>query len=93
MKRVGVKSETAMVALQEERRLSMDYVAQSGSDRGTLDRQRAGTDRKLAAMRESAAPVVAHNPPDLKRIFGKISKRVGEFLAAAPRQAPAAAPS
>ncbi|MEU5104534.1 MULTISPECIES: nitrate- and nitrite sensing domain-containing protein [unclassified Streptomyces] len=74
VERVGVKSETAMVALQEERRLSMIYLARPGSDRRPLERQRADTDRKLAAMREAAGPVVKSNPPALKRIFGQISK-------------------
>ncbi|WP_413800176.1 nitrate- and nitrite sensing domain-containing protein [Streptomyces iranensis] len=70
---VGVKSETAMVALQEERRLSMIYLAQSGAGRGLLDRQRVNTDRRLAEMREAAEPVVANNPPALKRTFQQIS--------------------
>lgn len=74
VQRVGVKSETAMVALQEERRLSMVYLAHPGSDRGPLARQRADTDRKLAAMREAAGPVVKNNPPALQQIFGQISK-------------------
>ncbi|ADI05082.1 ATP-binding region ATPase domain protein [Streptomyces bingchenggensis BCW-1] len=77
VERVGVTSETAMVALQEERRLSMIYLARPGAGRGALARQRADTDRKLAAMRKAAAPVVKHNPPALKRIFADISKGLG----------------
>lgn len=77
VQRVGVKSETAMVALQEERRLSMVYLARPGSDRAALTRQRADTDRKLAAMREAAGPVVKNNPPALQQIFGRISQGLG----------------
>ncbi|GAB2910775.1 ATP-binding protein [Streptomyces mayteni] len=77
---VGVNGVTAMVALQEERRLSMGYLAEPGADREDLEAQRADTDQKLAAMNEAAAPVVENNPPDLQRIFGQI----GEGLAMLP---------
>ncbi|NJP43292.1 sensor histidine kinase [Actinacidiphila epipremni] len=73
VQRVGVKSETAMVALQEERRLSMVQLAHPGTDPGPLMRQRADTDLKLAAMREAAGPVVTSNPPALQQIFAQIS--------------------
>ncbi|MEO3752673.1 nitrate- and nitrite sensing domain-containing protein [Streptomyces sp. B6B3] len=77
---VGVNGVTAMVALQEERRLSMTYLAQPGADPDLLDRQRADTDRKLARMSEAAEPVVENNPPALQRLFGQIT----EGLAALP---------
>jgi signal transduction histidine kinase len=77
---VGVNGVTAMVALQEERRLSMIYLAQPGADRAPLDRQRVDTDRKLAAMSVAAEPVVEHNPPALQRLYGQI----GEGLAMLP---------
>ncbi|MGW1991291.1 nitrate- and nitrite sensing domain-containing protein [Embleya sp. NPDC001921] len=77
VERVGIKSETAMVALQEERRLSMVYLAQPRSDRAPLDRQRENTNRALETMRRAAGPVVAKNPPDLKRIFAQIVEGLG----------------
>ncbi|TDC20501.1 HAMP domain-containing protein [Streptomyces sp. 8K308] len=71
---VGVNGVTAMVALQEERRLSMIYLSQPEADREALEQQRADTDQKLAAMSVAAEPVVENNPPALQEIFGRISQ-------------------
>ncbi|MFD5317853.1 nitrate- and nitrite sensing domain-containing protein [Streptomyces sp. NPDC127098] len=71
---VGVNGVTAMVALQEERRLSMSYLAHPEADPGPLQEQRADTDQKLAAMSQAAEPVVENNPPALQEIFGQISQ-------------------
>src|SRR3989442_15124751 len=50
---VGVNGVAAMVALQEERRLSMVYLAQPDADPTALDEQRAETDQRLAVMTEA----------------------------------------
>ncbi|TDC66889.1 sensor histidine kinase, partial [Streptomyces hainanensis] len=77
---VGVNGVTAMVALQEERRLSMIYLSHPEADPDALDEQRADTDRRLAAMNEAAAPVVENNPPALKAIY----EQIGQGLAMLP---------
>ncbi|MGR6997354.1 nitrate- and nitrite sensing domain-containing protein [Yinghuangia aomiensis] len=81
VQRVAVKGELAMVALQEERRLSMAFLAGSGTDRARLDRQREATDQALGVMSQAAGPVVGHQAPELKAIFARISTG----LAALPR--------
>ncbi|UGQ11647.1 nitrate- and nitrite sensing domain-containing protein [Yinghuangia sp. ASG 101] len=81
VQRVGVKSEIAMVAMQEERRLTMEYLARGTDDAGALANQRQRTDQALAAMRDAAGPVVAGNPPDLKRIFGDITAGLAQLPA------------
>ncbi len=73
VQRVGVKSEMAMVAMQEERRLSMEFLAGPRGDRARLDQARGATDQALAVMQEAAGPVVESNPPELKAIFGRIA--------------------
>lgn len=73
VQRVAVKGELAMVALQEERRLSMAFLAGSGTDRARLDRQREATDQALGVMSQAAGPVVGHQAPELKNIFARIS--------------------
>lgn len=73
VERVAVKGELAMVSMQEERRLTMEFLAGSAVDRGRLDERRRATDQALGVMSQAAAPVVAHHPPELKRAFAQIS--------------------
>ncbi|NUU20281.1 MAG: sensor histidine kinase, partial [Streptomycetaceae bacterium] len=73
VQRVAVKGELAMVSMQEERRLSMEFLAGNGADRSRLDGQRHATDQAVAVMGQAASSVVAHQSADLKRIFAQIS--------------------
>ncbi len=74
---VAVKGELAMVAMQEERRLTMEFLAGTGADRSRLDTQRQVTDQALGVMSQAAEPVVKRHPPELKRTFERITAGLG----------------
>ncbi|MGW0658021.1 sensor histidine kinase [Streptodolium elevatio] len=77
VQRVAVKGELAMVSMQEERRLSMEFLAGNAVDRARLDGQRQATDQALGVMNQAAGPVVERHPPELKRTFEQITAGLG----------------
>ncbi|WP_309227455.1 sensor histidine kinase [Micromonospora thermarum] len=79
VRQVSIPAVPALASVQQERRLSIAYLAQPTRDlQGLLD-QRQETDRRLSAMRAAAASNLANAPESITERWESLAARLDEI--------------